>query len=168
MTSDQGPVRRREIPTDWDVVRDAIAGTEPDDRSDRLPEQGPASPPILNVLASSWADGVAVLAVCTAALVVLNAIGYRVTLSALPWAAILGATWWLAAAATLITIRQGTPGMLLAGIQFRDRIAPGRVAPVVAAAAVSALLLGLPGLLGPTRSPLALAGATTLEAAPTD
>jgi hypothetical protein len=123
-------------------------------------------PPTLNLVASSWADTVASLGVCTAALFGLNAAGHHPALPVLPWAIALGVLWWLAAAAALIVVRQATPGMLLAGIVFSDRVAPNRVAAVIMVAAVSAVLMGLPNLLGPRRSPLALAAASKLESIP--
>jgi hypothetical protein len=58
--------------------------------------------------------------------------------------------------------------MLLAGLQFSDRIAPRRIVPVIVTAAVSALLVGFPGLLGAGRSPLAAVGASPLETVPVD
>lgn len=154
-----------EIPRNWDILQDSTI-------EDELPEapstviESSDTPPTINLLASSWADAVVSLGVCTAALFGLNAAGHQPSLTALPWAMALGFAWWLAAAASLVAIRQATPGMLLAGVVFSDRVAPARLAVVIAAAAVSALLLGLPNLLGPRRAPLALAAATRLESIP--
>lgn len=163
--------RQREIPKNWDV----LAGAEQDDPSPGdapEPVSGPAGglalPPTINLVASFWADGVVVLAVLTATLLGLNAAGHREVVTAFPFAAILGLAWWLFSAAVLVTIRQGTPGMLLAGIQFGDRVAPGRVVAVLAVATIGTLFLGLPGLLGAERSPLALAGGRPLQAIPTE
>jgi hypothetical protein len=158
--------RHREIPTNWDVLADAGDEPSPGHASAPIaePPGGLSLPPTINLVASFWADGVVVLAVLTAALLGLNAAGHREVVAALPFAAILGLAWWLFAAAVLVTIRQGTPGMLLAGIQFADHVAPARVAAVLAVAAIGALLFGLPGLLGAGRSPLALAGGRALEA----
>ena len=156
---------QRQFPKNWDVLRD----TDLDDEITEVlsPASDSASlPPTINVLASSWADAVAVLGVCTAALVGLTALGHHGTLAALPWAAVLGVAWWTAAAAILVVIRQGTPGMLLAGIVFTDRVAPRRLPVVIGAAAFSALLAGLPGLFGARRSPLAFAAASALESIP--
>ncbi len=165
MRSDEIPPGEREIPKNWDV----LAESPPDDDvpAGGAPTTGSSGvPPTINLLASSWADAVASLVVCTAALFGLNAAGQPASLPALPWALALGVAWWLAAAAALIVIRQATPGMLLAGVVFSDRVPPARLAAVITAAAVSALLLGLPNLLGPRRSPLALAAASELESVP--
>lgn len=163
--------RHREIPGNWDV----LAGTEKDDAAPPIaaePDTEPPCnfplPPTINLVASFWADGVVVLAVLTATLLGLNAAGHQEVVAAVPFAAVLGLAWWLFAAAVLVTIRQGTPGMLLAGIQFDDRVAPMRVVAVLAVAAFGALFLGLPGLLGAKNSPLALAGGHPLEAVPTE
>jgi len=167
MRGDKEESQQREFPNNWDVLRESTDDDQVLEDTPQTPDPS-TSPPTINLLASSWADAVACLGVCTAALLGLNAAGYQGSLTAFPWAVALGATWWVIAAATLVVIRQGTPGMLLAGIAFNARVAPRRVAAVVAAAAVSALLLGLPGLLGARRSPLALAAASRLESAVAD
>jgi len=167
MRDDRDAPEQRGFPNNWDVLQEPAADDEPFDDVTAAPNPtGP--PPILNILAASWADAVAPLGVCTAALLGLNATGHHPSLIAFPWAVALGVAWWAIATATLVVVRQGTPGMLLAGVVFGDSVAPGRVVPVIAAAAVSALLLGLPNLLGPHRSPLALAAAAALESAPAD
>jgi len=165
MRPDEDSPGLRGFPKNWDVLH---GSTRDDDIVDApVPTAGSdRSPPTINVLASSWADVSSTLGVSTAALFGLNAAGHTSSLIALPWAVALGFIWWLAAATTLVAIRQGTPGMLLAGIVFSDRVAPRRVAAVIAAATVSALLGGLPGLLGARRSPLALAAAAQLESIP--
>jgi hypothetical protein len=165
MRSDEIPPEEREIPKNWDVLAETPLADDSSAGVAAATDSG-GEPPTINLLASSWADAVASLVVCTAALFGLNAAGHNPSLACLPWALALGVVWWLAAAAALILIRQATPGMLLAGVVFSDRVAPGRVAVVIAAAAVSAVLLGLPNLLGPRRSPLALAAASRLEAVP--
>lgn len=166
MTGDGDAPGQRGFPNNWDVLQEPALDELPaDDVS--APEQT-GSPPILNIMAASWADAVAPLGVCTAALVALNAVGHQGSLTTFPWAVALGVAWWVTAAAASVIIRQGTPGMLLAGIVFGERVAPGRVAMVIAAAATCALLLGLPSLLGPRRSPLALAAASRLESAAAD
>jgi hypothetical protein len=155
------------IPADWDVIHDDPAGPEPDADPRPSPDRTTAAP-LLNVVAGSWADSVTALAVCTAALVALSATGLGGTFGALPWAAAVGAAWWVFAAAALVAVRQGTPGMLLAGVVLADRIAPRRLPGVVVAAAFQALLLGLPGLLGPRRSPIAVAASSRLESIPSE
>lgn len=167
MRSDQGSPEQSDFPTNWDVLHESTLEDEaPVD--DSVISDSTDSPPTINLLASSWADAVASLGVCTAALFGLNAAGHHGSLTAFPWAAALGVAWWTIAAVALVVIRQGTPGMLLAGIVFSDRVAPRRVAMVIVAAAVSALLLGLPGLLGSRRSPLAFAAASELESVAVD
>jgi len=164
MSSDESLEEHREFPTNWDVLNPSA----PDDDlhyEEASDEKQVTKPPTINVLASSWADAVAALAVCTAALFGLNAAGFQGLLTALPWAAILGVTWWVIAAAILVAIRQGTPGMLLAGVHFGGLVPSQRVVAVVVTAAVCALFLGLPGLL--PRSPLAYAAACDLEPVPT-
>ncbi|MEE4270988.1 MAG: hypothetical protein V2I67_04915 [Thermoanaerobaculales bacterium] len=156
---------RRGFPGDWDVLADDEE-TAPSAAETSHP--GPHPPPTLVLLATAWADGVAVLAVVTTALLVLNALGFGNTLAALPWAAGLAAAWWVFAAAVSVAIRQGTPGMLLAGVQFGGKVAPRRIAGVVAVAALSVLLLGLPGLLGARRGPLALASGRAVETLPVE
>lgn len=168
MKPSEDPSQPDEIPMNWDVLHEPA-----EDDGEPIPEfasspDSESAPPIINVLASSWADAVAVLAVCTAALVGLNAVGNQITLGAFPWAMVLGFSWWVFAAAALVTIRQGTPGMLLAGIHFSALVPPRRVALVLVAAIVSAVMAGLPGLLGAHRSPLALAAGSALEPIPVD
>lgn len=166
MSSLDESTKRRDIPTNWDVVREVPDDSLEEPTNALKPAVG--QPPTINLVAASWADAVSAIGVCTAALVGLNGAGHRAALAALPWAAGLGVAWWLVASIILVAVRQGTPGMLLAGLQFSDRIAPRRVVPVVATAAVSALLFGLPGLLGAGRSPLAVVGASALETVPVD
>jgi len=162
---DQAP-EQLDFPRNWDVIRDpSVADELPD--PDPPPTSSASTPPKIALLAASWADAVTALAVCTAALLSLVASGHEGVTTAFPWAAVLGGSWWVVSAATLILIRQGTPGMLLAGVVFRDPIAPRRVVPVVTVAALQAVFLGLPGLLGPRHSPMALVAASSLEATPT-
>ncbi|MCU0303207.1 MAG: hypothetical protein MUC56_03985 [Thermoanaerobaculales bacterium] len=167
MTDLDEPTRQRDFPDDWDVVRGAFDGSAAPDPGGAAPGPGPHSaPPMLSVMAASWADAVAVLVVCAATLLGLDALGHRPSLGALPWAGALGALWWVVAAAALVTVRQATPGMLLAGLSFSRRVSAGRVGLVVAVAAVCALLLGAPGLLGARLSPLAAAAAAPLRQLP--
>ena len=162
MTDSPEPGPRLEFPANWDVLRDGDEAPSeagpPDNGSPTAP------PPILALLAASWGDAVAALAVCTTALASLAADGPAVDPAALPWAAALGVVWWFAAAA-LVVVRQGTPGMLLAGIAFPERVSPARLAGVLAAALLHAALLGLPSLLGPRRSPVAVAAGCPIRIA---
>lgn len=156
---------QRHFPKNWDVLQDGDPAEEVVYKPPPVSDQTRV-PPTINVLASSWADAVAALGVCTAALVGLVALGHHGSFTALPWAAGLGVTWWITATAILVVVRQGTPGMLLAGIVFADPVAPRRLAAVIGAAAVSALLVGLPGIWGARRSILALAAASEFESIP--
>ena len=165
MSPDETPPEEREIPKNWDILAESPLDENPAIGPPPSSESG-VVPATISLLAASWADAVTLLVVCTAALFGVNAAGYSPSLAALPWALGLGAVWWFAATAALVMIRQATPGMLLAGVVFSGRVAPGRVAAVIATAAVSALLVGLPNLLGPRRSPLALAAASRLESIP--
>jgi hypothetical protein len=123
---------------------------------------------VLNAVAAAWGDSVVTLAVCTAALLGLVAAGHGGPLGALGWAAGMAAAWWVFAASILIIIRQGTPGMLLAGVVFAAPVPPRRLSLVLVAAMFHAMLLGLPSLLGASRAPLALAAGSALEAVPTE
>lgn len=168
MTVHDEDTERGEIPKNWDVLRDDVAGDDAGDDVEEVVVEESVSLPKIDLLASSWADAVVVLAVCTAALLGLGATGDGGGLAALPWAAALGLLWWVVATAALVTIRQGTPGMLLAGVHFSERVDPRRIWVVVMAAMVCSILVGLPGLLGARRSPLALAAGATLESVPVD
>jgi hypothetical protein len=108
-------------------------------------------------MAASWADLVSMLAICTAALAAILAIGERPTLPAFVWAVALGVVWWLFAATVLVVVRQGTPGMLLAGVSFSGSVVTERVGWVLAAALVGVVTLGLSGVLGGQNSILTLA-----------
>ena len=80
MRSDEIPPEEREIPKNWDVLAesplddDIPAGGAP-------PTDSSGVPPTINLLASSWADAVASLVVCTAALFGLNAAGHTPSLT---------------------------------------------------------------------------------------
>ena len=146
-----------DIPGDWDTLADR---TGPRDETGLAPSPQPDrdyDPALVTLMAISWADLVSMLAVCTCALVAILALGERPTFSAFPWAAVFSALWWFFAAAVLVVVRQGTPGMLLAGVNFDATVSPDRVPWVLAAALVGVATLGLPGVLGSRRSILALA-----------
>jgi len=150
-----------DIPPDWDSL--------PDREMTAPAGQGPAShddpePPPLMLMAASWADLVGMLAVCTGSLIAVMALGQRPALAAFGWAAVLAVLWWSCAAATLVVVRQGTLGMLLAGVRFSEPVEPARVPRVLAAAAFGVVTLGLPGLLGAHLSPLRAAAAVDIVA----
>ena len=135
-----------EIPADWDALVDLSGSSGATDSPP--PDADHRDPPVLTLMAVSWADLVAVLAVCTAALLAIVALGERPALPAFAWAAGLGLAWWFFATAVLTVVRQGTAGMLLAGVSFADPVPPLRVGWVVGAALVGIGTLGLTGLLG--------------------
>jgi hypothetical protein len=154
-----------EVPPDWAQIREHTTATEP------APPQAPTFdrdriPPFITLVGGAWGDLVAVLAVCTAAFMALATLGYDAASDTIPWALALGALWWAAAAAILLVIRQGTPGMLMAGMVFDEPIPRRRVGWVVLAALVLAGMLGLPALLGARLSPLRLAAGVHVVSAP--
>jgi hypothetical protein len=148
-----------DIPHDWDSLSDRgtgdSGGPEPIDDGE---------PPVLMLMAASWGDLVGMLAVCTGSLIAVIALGQRPALAAFGWAAVLAVVWWSCAAAILVVVRQGTPGMLLAGVRFLEPVRPVRVPRVLAAALIGVVTLGLPGLLGAHLSPLRAAAAADIVA----
>ncbi len=156
-----------EIPGDWDTLREREPG-DPETVSPGAPESHDDQPPVMTLMAASWADLVGMLAVCTAALVAVMALGNRPALPVFGWAATLAVIWWLLSASALVLVRQGTPGMLMAGVHFKDTVDPPRIGWVVAAALAGALTLGLLGLLGSRRSILCMAASSELTAEDSD
>ncbi len=150
-----------ENPHDWDSLpdRDDVLET-----NETPPPPDDLEPPVLTLMAASWADLVGVLAVCTGGLLAVLALGQRPALAAFGWAAALALLWWVCAAAALVVVRQGTPGMLLAGLRFGEPVPTARVPRILAAALLGVLTLGLPGLLGGHLSPLRIAAAVDLVA----
>jgi hypothetical protein len=156
---------RDHMPTDWDALVDRSPNPA-SQRSDQTGDDRENPPSALTLMAASWADLVSMLAVCTAALAAILAIGERPALPAFAWAVALALVWWLFAATILIVVRQATPGMLLAGVSFTDSVAPERVGWVLAAAFIGVATLGLSGGLGGERSILCRAAASTVVTAP--
>jgi hypothetical protein len=173
-----GPVHSPEqlgFPTNWDrLARPMIEDRDP------LPELGAersgrwgagdeqpagAAPPVLNLVAASWADLVSLLGFCTVCLLAIVVAGYGVALDALPWIVAAAVAWWCAAAAVLVVVRRGTPGMLMAGVVFAARVPGRRLPTTLAVAIVQSCLLGLPAVVGARRAPLALASGAALGAA---
>ena len=151
-----------EIPTDWDALSDRETAMSPEDPPPP-DEDNRKGPPLVTVMATSWADLVAILAVCTAALLAILLMGERPAIPAFAWAAGLAVIWWVFAAAALVVVRHGTPGMLLAGVKFEVAVPPERVPWVLAAALVGVLTGGLTGLLGSENSLLGWAGGSVLS-----
>lgn len=116
----------------------------------------------MTVMAASWADLVGMLAVCTGGLTAVLLLGRQPNLAAFGWAAGLAVLWWLAAAAASVVVRQGTPGMLLAGVHFAEPVDRTRLVWVLAAGLFGAVSLGLVGLAGHRSSLLAAAAASQL------
>jgi len=154
-----------DIPPDWDALTDR---DEENLVTTELPGHGDPEPLALTLMAVAWADLAGMLAVCTACLITLMVLGQRPALAAFTWAAVLSLAWWLCASAVLIVVRQGTPGMLLAGVRFNEPVGTRRVLHVLAAALLGVLTLGLPGLFGSQLSPLRLAAAEDLVADSSD
>jgi hypothetical protein len=157
-------IDRNNIPSDWDALGDRQARMRPE--SSRPPESdtGGPEPSLITLMATSWADLVSILAVCTSALIAILILGERPTLPAFAWAAALAMVWWVFAASVLVVVRQGTPGMLLAGVNFATPVLPKRVPLVLAAALAGVATIGLPGLLGGQRSILGSAAASDVVA----
>jgi len=150
------------IPNDWDALSDRGVEGQPEHNSPPIAENGEPGPPVITLMAISWADLVAMLAVCTAALMAILLLGERPALPAFAWSAGLALVWWLFAGSVLVVVRQGTPGMLLAGVSFEGSVAPRRVPGVLMAALFGVATLGLPGLLGDRRSLLRVAAVSDL------
>ena len=155
--------------TDWDALNERQVSVQPAPAPrQESDEDGPGGPPLITLMATAWADLVGMLAVCTGALIAILILGERPTLPAFTWAAALALVWWAFSASVLVVVRQGTPGMLLAGVNFAMPVLPKRVPLVLAAALAGVATLGLPGLLGGQRSILGAAAGSDLVADDSD
>ncbi len=155
------------IPSDWDRLERGAADHETPAAASADLGDGPVAPPddasprppvpvdAITLLASGWAEAATVLAVCTGCLGSLLLVGGSPGLHLLPWAATAAVAWWLFAASVLVTVRGGTPGMLLAGVVFSRPIRPARVGWVVAASGLGGLSLGVLNAVGGPRRNLA-------------
>jgi hypothetical protein len=148
------------FPSNWDRLRERTP-EQPEETG--AGDHDPSSPPTLSMVAAAWAELAAVLGVCTAALLTLLAQDHTVSLPCLPWALAVALGWWCAAAAVLVIVRRGTPGMLMAGVVFEDQIPPLRLPTVLATALLLGCTLGLPAVLGADRSLLRLAAGSALR-----
>jgi len=155
---------RNNIPSDWDALGDRQARVRPGPAQPPESDKGVPEPSLITLMATSWADLVGMLAVCTGALIAILILGERPTLPAFAWAAALAMVWWVFAASVLVVVRQGTPGMLLAGVNFATPVLPKRVPLVLVAALAGVATVGLPGLLGGQRSILGAAAASEVVA----
>ena len=164
VTDDHAPA---EVPDDWDHL--AIEDDEPGVDDNALTrEHGRQGGPSLALIAASWGDLALVLAVCAVTLVALKIAGYGAPFAAAWWALALAVLWWLVAAGMLLAIRRGTPGMLLAGVQFSEPVPPNRIAPVLLTALVMGATLGLPAAVGPPGWALTAAAGTRITTAAPD
>lgn len=148
-------------PEDWDRLREALP---PDLAPPPAPPhvQADTSPGRLLLLAGALGDLVSVVVVCATALVALRALGHLAGLPVLPWIFALSLAWWSLSATTLVVVRRGTPGMLLAGFSFASPVAHRRVAGVLLVALLLATTLGVAALLGLPGPLLRLAGGSGL------
>jgi hypothetical protein len=120
------------IPEDWDQLDETETAERQDEPVSEVPAAASTVTPLL-LLGSAWGDLVTVLAVCTASLIALALLGYPTALAAAPWGIGLGVAWWAAAAAVTVVVRNGTPGMLMAGVVFERPVARNRAPWVVLA-----------------------------------
>jgi len=154
------PPERLDFPINWDELTQPSPGAD-EAASPRQPQTGQV-PPTLNLVAAAWADLVCLLCFCTTTLLVVVLNGYAIQVAALPWVASLAVCWWCAATSVLVVVRRGTPGMLMAGLVFGTAVRGTRLPALLVIQLVSAMLLGLPGVLGARLSPLRLAGGTVV------
>ena len=117
---------------------------------------------MIPAIAGSWGDLAVILGLTAASLVALKLAGHGAPFAAAPWAVAVAALWWLVAAAVLLTVRRGTPGMMAAGVSFTGAVAPARLPVVLLAALLLALTLGLPSAVGPPGWALRVAAGTPL------
>jgi hypothetical protein len=150
-----------EVPDGWDQLSEAADDEVPEVvyESDDEPDDAPAIP----LIAGSWGDLALILGLCATALMALKAGGHGADFAAAGWALALAVLWWVVAAGALVTIRHGTPGMLMAGVQFSEPVAPGRVGSVVVVALFLCVTLGIPTAIGRPGWALRLAAGSELR-----
>lgn len=119
---------------------------------------------MIPVIAGSWGDLAVILGLTAASLVALKLAGHGAPFAAAPWAVAVAVLWWLVAAAVLLTVRRGTPGMMMAGVSFAGAVAPARLPVVLLVALLLALTLGLPSAVGPPGWAMRIAAGTPLTA----
>lgn len=149
-----------DIPPGWDQLASPHGTAEADEEP---PAPAPGRPGRALLLAATWTDLVIVLLISAAALGAARVGGYRTGLAALPWAAALALAWWLAAAAVLVLVRRGLPGMLAVGLAFGAPVTAGRRPLLLLTAAIQMGLLGIPAVLGPRHWPAAVAAGTPVR-----
>jgi hypothetical protein len=150
------------FPVNWDRLSEKEADDSALLSESQSPDVDMSGPPTINLVASSLADLVAILAFIVAELLAVRIGGYAIAWPALPWVVTLALAWWCVATSMLVVIRRGTPGMLLAGVIFKQQVRPSRLAAIIVAALALMCLLGLPALLGPERSLLRIASSSRL------
>ncbi|RLE36031.1 MAG: hypothetical protein DRJ61_01795 [Acidobacteria bacterium] len=144
-TSDSNhPLRSWDRLSDIDVENIESETTDPSVISPALADTVPRSAR----LGAAWADLVVVGALTTSMIGAVIVSGYPLSIRALPWAVIVALIGWGAACGVVLRVRRGTLGMMMAGFVFTEEVAGRRLGWTVAAAAFSALLLGLPVLPG--------------------
>jgi hypothetical protein len=119
---------------------------------------------VIPVIAGSWGDLAVILGLTAASLVALKLAGHGAPFAAAPWAVAVAVLWWRVAAAVLLTVRRGTPGMMAAGVSFAGAVTPARLPVVLLVALLLALTLGLPSAVGPPGWVLRIAAGTPLTA----
>ncbi len=155
MEDSSGPSGGESYRENWDRLRDASTEIE-EDPSSREVDEPTGTPSVVVLLGGAWGDLVTVLGVCTASLLTLAVLGYGAGWAAVPWAIAVGVVWWTVSAAVMLVVRNGTPGMMMAGIAFESQVARTRAPWTVIAALVTWCMLGLPSVLGAERSLLRL------------
>jgi hypothetical protein len=164
MIPDRPPREAPETPENWDLLHDSTEELgEPE-----VPATNPVEAngtPAMSVIAGSWGDLALILGLCAACLLALKIGGHGAPLAALPWALGLALAWWCAAAGVLVVVRQGTPGMLMAGLSFAQPVAHHRVPWVIVIAIVLCATLGIPAALSSRGWPLSMAAGTKVSTA---
>ena len=155
-----------EVPDGWDHLPSADDEATPLESLEEVDQQPDGL--VIPLIAGSWGDLALVLGLCATALIALKVSGHGAPFSAAWWALALAAMWWLVAAGVLVTVRQATPGMLLAGVRFEENVPPNRVAPVLLVGLVMCATLGLPAAVGPMGWPLTAAAGTGVTSAARD
>jgi hypothetical protein len=154
-----------DAPPAWDRLADRPVDRVPGGEGD-VAETGAATRRGGLVLAS-LADLVTILAFCAATLAAVRGAGFRPGLTVIPWAGALAVGWWLTSAATLVSVRRGTPGLLISGLTFSQPVPRERLASTLLTTLASACLLGIPvALLGGGRSVVEIAAGSAVVGAP--
>ena len=76
---------RNDILTNWDALNERPARVQPGPTPQQESNEDDPGPPLITLMATSWADLVGMLAVCTGALIAILILGERPTLPAFAW-----------------------------------------------------------------------------------